>query len=101
MKCPYTWFRGLFPQPTGTADEAAQLRVTVLRNQEVTVDVALPARSARWLIELIPDDVMKKIRAEGIPIDDIQGELAQRLVLNPRKIFTLIETHRTVAVWLE
>lgn len=99
--CPYTWFRGLFGKTTNDNGEACHLRVTVVRDSETKVDVALPATSARWLIDLIPDDVMTKIRAEGVPIDEIQDDLSQRTVLTPQKIFTLIESHRAVYVWLE
>ncbi len=77
------------------------MRVTVTRGQDTTVDVALPARSARWLIDLIPEDVMTKIRAEGIPIDEIQGDLSLSAVLTPRQIFKLSEPQRVVQVWLE
>jgi len=99
--CPYTWIRGFFPAKNGDSSEASNLRVTVTREQKVVVDVSLPARSARWLIELIPEDVVKKIYAEGIPLDEIQADLAGRITLVPQKIFHLQETHREVAVWLE
>lgn len=100
--CPYTWFVGLFSKPsTGTNEKAQYLRVTVEKSNERVVDVALPARSARWLIDLIPDDVLTKIREEGIPIDRIQEDLAQRIELHPQNIFNLEEVHRKVIVWLE
>lgn len=101
-KCPYTWFVGLFGKsPAEKGKVANHLRVTVDKDQVRVVDVALPAGSARWLIDLIPSDVMGKIRSEGVPIDEIQAELANRAELNPQKIFTLQESHRTVDVWLE
>jgi hypothetical protein len=101
-KCPYTWFVGLFGKtPNSSAKEASHLRVTVDKERVRVVDVALPAGSARWLIDLIPSDVMSKIREEGIPIDEIQTELASRSELNPQKIFTLQEPNRIVDVWLE
>ena len=99
--CPYTWFKGIFGATTSSSGEASNLRVKVVRNLETTVDVSLPARSARWLIDVIPDDVVTRIRAEGIPIDDIQGDLAKTEVLVPRQIFTLNEDQRMVQVWLE
>lgn len=101
-KCPYTWFKSLFsstaPNPTG---EATYLRVAVTKNNDRVVDVSLPAGSARWLIDLIPDDVTTKIKEEGIPIEAIQNDLAKRTELFPQKIFKLIESHREVEVWLE
>jgi hypothetical protein len=101
-KCPYTWFVGLFGKtPARPGQEAQHLRVTVDKNRERVVDVALPAGSARWLIDLIPSDVVSKIREEGIPIDSIRQELAERKQLFPQSVFTLRESHRTVDVWLE
>ena len=101
-KCPYTWFVGLFAKPEAQPGRPAQhLRVTVDKNRDRVVDVALPAHSARWLIDLIPDDVIAKIRAEGVPLDDIQKELSQRAELMPQKIFKLTEPERSVEVWLE
>lgn len=99
--CPYTWVKSFFSLKRNKSTEASNLRVTVSRNQEITVDVSLPARSARWLIELIPSDVVCKIRAEGIPLDDIQSDLAASKELVPQKIFTLTEPNREVTVWLE
>ncbi len=100
--CPYTWFKNLFNGPLDpNAKDARFLRVTVDKNLSRTVDVSLPAGSARWLIDLIPDDVVSKIRAEGIPLDDIQDDLAKRERLFPQKIFILEEPERVVSVWLE
>jgi hypothetical protein len=99
--CPYTWIKSFLGAPTAGAREATQLRVTVRRGSEETVNVALPARSARWLMDLIPRDVVERIRAERIPIEDIQGELSRVEVLAPQPIFTLNDAERSVAVWLE
>lgn len=100
-KCPYTWIRGFFGVQTKASGEASHLRVQVNREANTVVDVALPARSARWLIELIPDDVISKIREEGIPLNEIQENLNQVSVLTPCDIFTLREPTREVKVWLE
>jgi hypothetical protein len=102
-RCPYTWVKNLLTRTTGTKPgaEAQNLRVRVSRNGEERVDVALPARSARWLIELIPSEVMNQIYAEGIPIDSIQTELAGLESLFPCRIFDLNDTERKVEVWLE
>lgn len=99
--CPYTWFKSLFPTRKNTSGEANELRVTVERGGVITVDVALPAKSARWLMELIPSDVIEKIRAEKIPIDEMQQDLARTEKLIPQDIFLLKETERSVRVWLE
>jgi hypothetical protein len=102
VKCPYTWFRSFFTESsTNPNGEAQYLRVCVTKNNNRVVDVSLPAKSARWLIELIPDDVTSKIKEEGIPIEEIQLDLSKRIELMPQKIFKLIEPHREVEVWLE
>lgn len=80
---------------------ASYLRVIVRRDGDTKVDVSLPANSARWLIDLIPEDVIAKIREEKIPIDAIQADLARKKDLYPTKIFLLTEPNRQVEVWLE
>lgn len=102
-RCPYTWVRGLFGRSTAGAPDqpASNLMVRVVRDGQERVRVALPARSARWLIELIPDDVVARIREEEIPLDALALELGAQEVLYPREIFTLREPQREVAIWLE
>jgi hypothetical protein len=99
--CPYTWVMNFFGGAKPGATEATLLRVTVQRGDDETVNVALPAQSARWLVDLIPQDVVEKIRAEQIPLDVIQTELARAERLVPHRIFSLVEPHRAVTVWLE
>lgn len=100
--CPYTWVRGLFGSKAAAPGEPAKnLMVRVIRDGEERVNVALPAKSARWLIELMPDDVVDKVRAEEIPIDAIMHDLQQQDELHPRPIFSLTESNRQVEVWLE
>lgn len=98
--CPYTWFKSLISK-NENSKLASLLRVSVQKNKETVVDVSLPANSARWLIDLIPGDVVFKIKSEGIPLDAIQLDLASRSELLPQKIFILDEPNRTVSVWLE
>jgi hypothetical protein len=104
-KCPYTWVRGLFSTgksaSSGPETPARHLMVLVVRDGEERVRVALPSRSARWLIELIPSDVVKRIREEEIPLDDIAVELNGQQELYPREIFSLQEQNRQITVWLE
>jgi hypothetical protein len=104
-KCPYTWVRGLFrggsKDNVDPSKPAENLMVRVVRDGEERMLVALPAKSARWLIELIPGDVVEKIRAEDIPLDDISRDLTESPVLHRGEIFTLDEERRQVKVWLE
>jgi len=100
--CPYTWIKNtlnIFPK-TKTL-EASELRVTVKRGGDLKVDVSLPAGSARWLIDLIPEDVLKKIYAENIPIHLIQDSLKNKDKLLPQSIFKVQDEEREVKVWLE
>lgn len=100
--CPYTWVRGLFGAKAAAPGEPAKnLMVRVIRDGEERVSVALPAKSARWLIELMPDDVVEKVRAEKIPVDAIMLDLQEQGELYPRPIFSLTEANRQVEVWLE
>ncbi len=102
-RCPYTWVRSFFSTPSAAApgEPAQHLRVRVVRDGEQRVLVTLPARSARWLMEVIPQDVQDKIRAEEIPLDAMMEELHEETVHYPRRIFTLTEAHRQIDVWLE
>ena len=100
-KCPYTFIKSFFSRPSKDSHVASELRVVVDKGGETTVDVSLPARSARWLLDLIPTEVVTKIRAEGIPIESIQENLSSDSQLVPQKIFTLEEPLRRVKVWLE
>jgi hypothetical protein len=101
-RCPYTWVRSFFAKPPDpNATEARYLRVRVVRDAEERVSVSLPANSAHRLIDLIPDDVVAKIREEMIPIDEIQTDLRGQERMIPGPIFHLTEPHRHVEVWLE
>ena len=104
-KCPFTktvnFIAGVFGRSESATTEAKNLRVRVLKGGEERVNVYLPARSARWMMDLIPEDVLAKIHEEGIPIDRIQDELKAATVLTARQIFQIEEAGRLVEVWLE
>ncbi|MGZ3784829.1 MAG: hypothetical protein ACXWR0_09825 [Bdellovibrio sp.] len=91
----------LFNSAKSLDTKAQYLRVSVVKENITTVNVALPAESARWLLDLIPANVIKIIHEEGIPIDEIQSDLAKREQLHPQSIFSLNDGNRTVSVWLE
>lgn len=103
--CPYTWVRGLFssgvPRHIDSSKPARNLMVRVVRDGEERVRVSLPARSAKWLIDIIPDAVVAKIRAEDIPLDALAVELSEAEELFPRSIFSMQEPDRQVEIWLE
>lgn len=102
--CPYTWVRGVLgitAKPAKDGDPAKHLMVRVVRDGDERVKVWLPAQGARRLMDLIPDDVMDKIRNEEIPIDDIMEDLRREPTLYPRPIFSSHDDARQVDVWLE
>lgn len=104
-RCPFARATRLvgavFRAGRGNRQLAEHLRVRVVRDGEERANIYLPAASARWMIDLIPQDVLARIREEDIPIDAIQQDLAECGSLNPRDIFELRESGRTVQVWLE
>ncbi len=112
-KCPYTWVKSIFSSSdtvknstlpaSGATDArvASNLRVEVQKQGQVAVDVTLPAKSARWLISVIPSEVLDKIRDEKIPIDLIQEDLAASETLYAQSLFSLQDAERKVTVWLE
>ncbi len=105
MGCPYTWFRNIFSSRSNSNPDldrpANNLHVRVIKDGEEKVWVALPARSARWLIDLIPEDVIQKIYEEKIPLDAMLEDLKTMDVLRPQKIFNLTEENRQVDIWLD
>jgi len=102
MRCPYTWFRTVFSGKSNPDRTTAEnLRVRVVRNGEETLSVALPAESARWLMDLIPKEVIQRIEEEKIPLDEMVKHLESCETLIPQSIFSLKESTREVEVWLE
>lgn len=101
--CPYTWVRAFFTSntPAAPGEPAKNLMVRVVRDGKQKVRVALPARSARWLLDLIPDEVVETIRAEEIPLEAIMLDLSNQKELYPRQIFSLSDPSRQVDIWLE
>lgn len=101
--CPYTWVRAFFTSntPAVPGEPAKNLMVRVVRDGQQKVRVALPARSARWLLDLIPDEVVEKIRAEDIPLEAMMLDLSTQKELYPRQIFSLSDPSRQVDIWLE
>ncbi len=83
------------------AQPARNLMVRVVRDGEERVLVSLPSTSAHWLIELIPADVVARIREEQIALDAITEELNRTEQLYPRPFFLLTNSYRQVDVWLE
>ena len=101
--CPFSFILRSSDRTSSGDPEApaSNLRVLVKKCGKKIVDVWLPAHSARWLMDLIPEEVLEKIHQEQIPIVEIQKELEKQKILMAREIFKLNEEHRSVHVWLE
>lgn len=106
--CPYTYIKKLFKITSNDTDFistteqiAKYLRVRVIKNQVTTVDVFLPAQSANWLIDLIPEHIVNKIREENIPLELIQENIKKQKVKYQQIIFKLIDQEKNILVWLE
>lgn len=54
---------------------------TFMDSGQLRARVALPSKSARWLIEMIPADAVATIRAEEIPLDAITADLNRQEML--------------------
>lgn len=99
--CPYTYLVELISPTKSKSSEAQSLKVVVHRDGQCIVDVTLPAHSARWLIDIMPDSVVEKVLKEGIPLHAIQDRLARMEKLYPLLIMDLKDENRNVRVWLE
>lgn len=87
--------------PGSLSEEASKLRLSVTRNGVRVVDLSFPAGSARWIIQLIPEDIALKIQSTGVSLVEIQAKLNLDEKLLPQSIFILNEPERVVRVWLE
>jgi hypothetical protein len=80
---------------------ATKLKILVLKNNETVVDLSMPAISATWIIDLMPQDVLRKISEKGIDLKSIQDSLSSEKQLLKQSIFELITPEKTIKVWLE
>ncbi len=80
---------------------AKKLKIVVSRNQVQTVNLSLPANSCRWIIDLIPDDILIKIKERGIDIEKIQNEFKSADVLVPKSILNIETEEKIIQIYLE
>jgi hypothetical protein len=76
------------------------LRVRVQEAGTVRVDLTFPARAAEHLHELMPEDLVAKLQARSLDVQQIAAEAVQRH-LAPGELFVLEEGSKQVRVWLE
>jgi hypothetical protein len=76
------------------------LRVAVWEGGQAKVNLTFKAVLARSLADLIPDDLVEKLRARGTDVQRIADEAAVSQFA-PGELFRLAEESKLVRVWLE
>lgn len=76
------------------------LRIQIYRGNEKSVDLTMPGLAATWIIELIPQDIMKKIEEKNIDLLSIQARL-KKDGLVAGDIFSIETEEKKIKVWLE
>jgi hypothetical protein len=88
---------------TGTLTNMAllstHLRVKVTEGRETVVEVEMPARAIENLADLVPDDVVTRIRSRGIDLEALGKDLARRGA-PPGTVFEETSGNRNYRVWL-
>lgn len=80
---------------------AQHLRIKVIRDGEVKVDLHLPAQSALWIIKLLPDDIIEKIKNSNISLENIQTQFKTKEDLIPQEILHFSSQEKKIKIWLE
>ena len=79
---------------------ATSLRVRVARDGEQVVQLTFAAAAVGHLQELVPAEMLDRVRAHGIDIRQV-SERAIAEGYQPGELFVLDDGGRTVRVWLE
>lgn len=80
--------------------KANNLKILIVKNGETVVDISMPAVSSKWIIDLLPEDTLKKISEKGIDILKIQERLNQSSELQCQELFQLETEEKKIRVWL-
>ncbi len=87
-------------QPGSRPVLSRHLRVRVEEACHVKVDLTFRASAAEFLSDLIPEDLLEKLRARSIDLDTIVARTVQKQFA-PGELFQLLEGTKKVSVWLE
>ena len=78
---------------------AESLKIRVERGGETIVLLTFPANCATRIATLIDDELAARIQSQGIDLDAV-SQSRQVRDLQPSELFSLVESDRTVKVWL-
>jgi predicted unusual protein kinase regulating ubiquinone biosynthesis (AarF/ABC1/UbiB family) len=81
--------------------QAAKLCVKVTEKGESRVSVAMPAEAVLDLEQLIPEDVLERIRASGKIDLKLLGDNIRTNGITPQQLFTFEDGSKIYRVWLE
>jgi len=81
-------------------DTALRLRIRVVRGGTPVAQLAFGTGAVGHLADLVPEDMIDRIRARGLSLDAIAAETVAR-GCPPGELFTLAEDDLTVRVWIE
>jgi len=81
--------------------EAKYLKIKIVRDDVTTVDLSLPAKSCRWMMELIPNEVLLKIKERGIDLALIEEKFNNQKILFPEEIMVIKTEEKIISIYLE
>lgn len=84
----------------GFAGVARWLKVRIRRDGQTVVQLTQSARSVEHLPELLDEEVRRRIALQGIDLERIATDVRKRGYA-PGPVFSLADTEREFAVWLE
>lgn len=89
-----------------TDDQIAKsLKIRLFKNGVQKVDLNFPAKTAKWIIELIPKHILIKIEEKGIDIVSVQKKINGEKKLYPQQLLDYQDEQSPeklqIKVWLE
>lgn len=81
--------------------KAKHLKILITKDEVAVVDLSMPARCARWIIELVPSELLSKIKERGIDLEIIQAKFIAQEELYPCELFELVLPEKKIKIWLE
>jgi hypothetical protein len=81
--------------------EAEHLKINLFRDGKKKVDLTFKARTARWMLELLPSHLIDKITARGIDLTQLQEGLINQKELFPTELVNFSDSEVEVRIWLQ
>lgn len=80
--------------------QASNLRIRIIREGQIRVDLTMGASATSNLVDLVPPDVSEKLAGRNIDLAKISRD-SEAGGFAPGPLMELEEENRTVRVWLE